>query len=746
MLNFIKTYSKCNVCNFKENVKIHTTFPDIVQYEIFIIGQGPSDIDEITQIPFTGPDGKVLFSLLKAIGINKNQVYVGNLISCSTPNKREPSKLEISCCHERLKAEIKYIKPKLIISLGKIPLYSLTGQTDQQATLGSLFPLLPEWEYECNVLSQLNPDFIRKQRQWINRAVEVFSYIKLYFDNKPKFYNEIAIDHNPEFILEPSIGRLKDYFNNLNDDIIIDYDIETTGLNPRKDNLLGIAFCKDNKIAVSTSIGKNDYEKFEFIGNILQSPSIGKSAQNGSFDYSFLIPKGIKVNPIVWDTRIAEIFINPDLPKDLQTMRARYTRIPPYKPSKKEMKTIAHWNSDKINKMGCMDVLSTQEVRIKQKQLMNEKELFLMNDLFIPLIEVFEYMERQGVSIDVDKLKQYQNSLNPKIDVLKNWIMKKCNINPGSPKQIVDYFKFKDSREDTLNYHIGRNHSQENILRGILKYRQLNKTKGTYLDGIINRMIYERAHTHYKIEGTGTGRPSSENPNLANVPKEMRIIYKPDNTDYLFIEADYKQLELRTGGLIAPEPELLRRLSEGIDPHEIMRQQLFGGTETGNQRRIAKEVVFGTLYGKSPRGLAIQWGISIKEAENLQQLCINQYPGFIKYKNRNDNLVRNGEPLETPFGMRRKVSSYTQGYNSPNQSTAAIVGLYGVKNLYYAGLDIRLTVYDSFLVQVPKINYMKWVMYIKEILEQPFEVFNGYKFPVDIKIGSNWYNMKEIKV
>jgi DNA polymerase-1 len=413
------------------------------------------------------------------------------------------------------------------------------------------------------------------------------------------------------------------------------------------------------------------------------------------------------------------------------------------------MKVIGSWNKEKVLNMGCWDVITTFKVMEKQLPLMTDKEKDLQQTLLIPLIEVFEHMERKGLNVNINTLAGLYAKGFPEVEALNQEIQDEIGINPGSPKQICQYFNLNDSQEDTLAYHIKRDHVHSRLFQKILDFRGKQKALSTYLKGIYERLEDNRIHTEYKIEGTGTGRPSSSNPNLANVPKELRVIYIPDSPDYIFIEVDKSQLELRVGALIAPEPTLLDELSQGADIHERTRLSILdaypGFAAFGSrQRLITKSVVFGTFYGRTAMSIAREFGIPVAIAEKIQAVCINKYKGFHEYKTRCERAVAKDGLLTTAFGRRRIVNTLNQGYNTPVQSAAADVGLTTLLNLFKAGLDLRITVYDSYLIQVPKHKAKEYQEEIINIAQLPFDIFNGYSFPVKAKQGSDWYNLKEV--
>jgi DNA polymerase-1 len=280
-----------------------------------------------------------------------------------------------------------------------------------------------------------------------------------------------------------------------------------------------------------------------------------------------------------------------------------------------------------------------------------------------------------------------------------------------------------------------------------LDYRGLQKADSVYIIGIYERLEEGRIHTHYKPEGTGTGRLASENPNLQNVPKELRVIYIPDEGK-VFVEGDYSQLELRVLAVIAKEQTMLQELKEGKNTHHIMGYEVFhkqwdGLTE--QQKLRAKAIVFGTAYGRSARSVAIEFSIPTMVAEEWQAICINRYPGLLIYKQRTMQEFQATGQITTPFGRTRTVQNLPQALNKP-QSIGSDVCLTSLIELDRAGFDLRLTVHDSIAVQFDEKAATEGAREMKRIMERPIEEMDNYQFPVKIGIGNDWYNLTEVKL
>jgi len=326
-------------------------------------------------------------------------------------------------------------------------------------------------------------------------------------------------------------------------------------------------------------------------------------------------------------------------------------------------------------------------------------------------------------------------------------------INPRSPRQLLSFFGVKSTNEDVLEHYIKRNHPLKDWMEDLLKYRSLYKMTSVYLKGVYKRLKNGRIHTHFKIEGTGTGRLSSENPNLQNVPDEMRVIYVAD-PGYTFIKADHSQIELWVGAIVADEDQMLNDLMNGVDIHYISCQLCFPDVPLihGNRKQdfthfqqgVAKTITFGTFYGRTPHSISREFGVTVAEAESWQLKLINKYPKLAKYRERVEKEFHTKGYLTSAFGRRRYISSITQGYNFPVQSAASDVTLGSIVKADQEGLEPLISVHDDILYRVPTKTFRRDFQRIKKVMERPVPELKGVSFKIDYQTGPNWYEMEKL--
>lgn len=736
---------KCEECTLG-GTKVLPFIPESFQYECLLVGQAPGKTEVITGVPFTGGEGKMLYSLMKGAGLFKNHLPQTNLVQCKPPddgkgNDRSPTNHEIKCCFRHLYGEIQSLRPRLILALGGPAIYTLTGKEGPMTLRGSFHPLVDNYQHECQVLCLLHPSFVMRQRQWINVAVNDLKLVHTYFTQG------LPATESYDFTLDPDERTLATY---LYDDLtqVTSFDIETTSLDPFEAQVIGIGFSNSAQSAMAVYFTHDD-PRIKVVKDFLENKDLKKVAQNGSYDCKVLeVAMGIKVRGMVFDTRLAEQILNSDMPKNLDHLRATYTQIKPYKPSKKEMKTIQNWDKSKMLEYCCWDNVTTLQVMEAQNKALTYRQKDLQRTLLTPLIETINSMEIKGVKVDIPKLALMYAQTVPVAEQIREEIEQECGINPSSPLQVKNYLQVQGADKTTLTNLIRAGHEKADLIQKILNYRDLTKGATTFLKGVYDRLRGDRIHTQYNIEGTGTGRLSSENPNLQNIPKPFRGIYIADTEDDVLISGDFSQLELWVVAIIGPCPPLFKILSEGGDVHgrvEVAINDYLPEHLLPRRRLIAKMLVFGTLYGLSSRTIAIEFGVPIATGETWQKILLD-VAGLDKYYEDKRFDFRTKGYVDTPFGRRRYIQTFPQALNAPVQSTASDVTLTQLNKCYYqAGLDLRLQVHDEIVIHAKGSEKMEKAKLLKDTMESYIPELN-HNFKIKIKMGYNWLEMEDIEL
>ena len=517
---------------------------------------------------------------------------------------------------------------------------------------------------------------------------------------------------------------------------------------------------------------------------ILENPQIKKIVQNAKFDYSVLANYGIQVQGIAYDTMLESYVLNSTQRHDMDSMAKRYLKY----------KTITY---DELTKVGrkqssidTIDVEKTTQyaaedaditLQLHQKlwpQLeKNEKLTKLFSDIEMPLAIILADMERTGVLVDAEQLKAYSKELSK---ILKDTeeelqFLAGEKFNPGSPKQIQAILFDKHQLPVLKKTPKGDPSTSEEVLnelantyvlpRKILYYRGLAKLKNTYTDKLplMISPIDHRIHTNYNQIGTVTGRLSSNDPNLQNIPvrtEEGRRIRQAfiAPKGYKIISADYSQIELRIMAHLSQDKSLLNAFAHDKDIHRVTASEILSKPEpevTAEERRRAKAVNFGLIYGMSAFGLSKQINIPRKEAKFYIDRYFERYPGVQVYMDRIRQQASEQGYVETLSGRRLylpKISSSRvnekrgaerAAINAPMQGTAAdiiktamIKMSEWIKTQPNDNIRMLMQVHDELVFEVKEELVSEYSKSIKSIMENCYQLSVPLK--VDVGIGNNW--------
>ncbi|WP_085246973.1 DNA polymerase I [Gilliamella mensalis] len=517
---------------------------------------------------------------------------------------------------------------------------------------------------------------------------------------------------------------------------------------------------------------------------VLENPKIQKIAQNAKFDYSVLANYGIEVRGITFDTMLESYVLNSTERHDMDSMANRYlnhktiTYDELTKINKKQF-TIDEIEIEKTTQYAAEDADITLQLHHKLWLTVekNEKLTKLFTDIEMPLAIVLAEMERIGVLVDVKLLNEFSNELSKQLQETEMQLQ--ClageKFNPASPKQIQTILFDKHQLPVLKKTPKGDPSTSEEVLselsndyelpRMILFYRGLAKLKNTYTDKL-PLMISpkdKRIHTNYNQIGTITGRLSSNDPNLQNIPvrnEEGRRIRQAfiAPTGYKIISADYSQIELRIMAHLSQDKSLLDAFANDKDIHRVTASEILGKLESdvsSEERRRAKAVNFGLIYGMSAFGLSKQINIARKEAQFYIERYFERYPGVQNYMENTRQLAAEHGYVETLSGRRLYLPKITStngierrgaeraAINAPMQGTAAdiiktamIKVSEWIKSLPVGNIRMVMQVHDELVFEVKEELAEQYRTQIKSIMENCYQLSVPLK--VDVGMGDNW--------
>ena len=663
-----------------------------------------------------------------------------------------------------------------------------------------------------NIVKTVNINFELNKCEFsnhdLNKIIEVFEAYELRnsLNNLKSIINfensdsEKDISVNFDEIPEDSLILVndKDSFDKMYADLQksehFSFDTETTGLNTIDDEIIGISFsCSEEKAwyLVIKHDNENiffDKEIYERVKELFQNESISKSAHNANFDLMVLKNFGIDVHKLNFDTVIAASLCDrkkvglKSLSEEI--LNIKMTNIQELIGTGKNQKSLNQVELEKVYKYAAADSLITFKLR---NFFLNEIKKYDQESLFyeveIPLINEIIEMQFNGVDLDLSLLSEMSNKLEIELHEIEQIIHniypeKEFNLNSG--KQLAEIL-IEDLKAPTIkktktgisvDAEVLENYSKNKdlderviqISSGILRYRELSKIKSTYVDSLPNLVSNKtkKIHTTFNQIGTSTGRLSSQNPNVQNIPvrskigREVRSAFIVNSkNNYQMLSVDYSQIELRVLAHLSKEENLVKAFNNGEDIHNSTAKLMYETEEVSDeQRRIAKILNFGVLYGLGPHGVSQQTDLSREQGKQFIDLYFGKYPGirdFQKYQVENSKRFGYSETL---LGRRR----YLDDINSPNarirgfaervainmpiQGTAAEIIKVAMIKLGQAirrekmNSKMLIQVHDELIFEVAPGELMEIGAMINEIMPNAIQL--EVPVLVDIKTGSSW--------
>ena len=566
------------------------------------------------------------------------------------------------------------------------------------------------------------------------------------------------------------------------------FDTETTDLNPLKAELVGISFSWEAHKGFYIPFPESfeDAQKLiELFRPFFESTVIEKIGQNLKYDLKVLHKYKIEVKGPLFDTMIAHYLINADMRHNMEVLAETYLNYTPIsiveligKKGKNQI-SIRDVSLERLTEFAVEDADITYQLASHfKKELIDAETLKLFNDIEIPLVKVLASMELEGIKLDTAFLKTLSIELNNDIVSLESKIYEAAGetFNIASPKQLglILFEKLKlvdkpkktktgqySTAEDVLSF-LAKEHA---IIQHILEYRGLAKLKTTYVDSLPEQVLESTGHIHTEYMQTvaATGRLSSNNPNLQNIPirtergRQVRKAFVPRSDEYMLLAADYSQIELRVIAAMSEEETMIEAFKNGEDIHASTAGKVFDipiTDVTREQRGNAKTVNFGIIYGVSAFGLSNQTDLNRSEAKELIETYYETYPKLRKYMSSQVNFARDHGYVTTLSNRRRYLKDINSrnaivrgaaernAVNAPIQGSAADIIKIAMINIYnklqQGGFKTKmlLQVHDELVFDV----YKPELENMKKLIKQEME--NAYKLsvPLDIEMdmGTNW--------
>jgi len=592
-----------------------------------------------------------------------------------------------------------------------------------------------------------------------------------------------------QYHLVEGLQAIKSLVNYLNRQQAICFDTETTSLLAVEAELVGMSFAYRTGEAFYVPFPADQEETKALLvplREVFENEKIQKIAQNIKYDMSVLANYGISIKGEIYDTMLAHYLIEPEKRHNMDALSLAYLNYEPL-----SIEELIGKKGAKQGNMRDVDLQTIKEYAAEDaditlqlkphldKQLVkNPKAISLLHEVEMPLTRVLSSIEREGVNLDIDFLKEMSNTLETDAKVVQERIFELAgeSFNIASPKQLGEILfekmkldpkakKTKTGQYMTGEEILSKLEAEHEIASKILDFRELQKLKSTYVDALPQLICPKtgRIHTSFMQAVTATGRLSSKDPNLQNIPirtargREIRKAFIPRNEEYQILSADYSQIELRIMAAFSKDDSMLEAFNNGLDVHKATAAKVFGvrlEDVDSDMRRKAKTVNFGIIYGVSAFGLAEQIGISRTEAKEIIEQYFVQFPKVKQFMDQSIHQARETGYVETVLGRRRylrdilSANMNERGFaernaiNAPIQGSAAdMIKLAMIKVHEFLQKEqlkskMILTVHDELVFDAHKDE----ITYISEKIDHIMchALDLGIKIETGLGVGNNW--------
>jgi DNA polymerase-1 len=810
-----------------------------VQSKIVFVMDSPSVEDDALGTTFTGSVGHKLEAILSIFRIHRNQVFITYATRCranlKTAEGVRPAHFdEIQICNEYLVKEIESIKPNVIVPMGAEAITAILGIKKPKVEGMRGLELWSD-KFQCKVTPTLaigailrNPNKEETVIQDLRRAIESSKYPEL---TKRTEGNYITLE---------TIEQFDAFYDRIMEQKEVAWDIETSGFNWQKDQLICVSFSwkkgtavvlpitkwvgiekekieiKDKKVRrkgivevrqveVITKYTEDSYQHWwgdrqEYVMSKLRSimeSNIEFILQNGKFDYKFFLQKGWNLKPAVHDPMLMHYLLHETAKGQhgLKDMALQYTDMGAYDQELESwfatngMKTddsrnYARVPTELLFKYAAADADVTLQLKDIFLPLLEQEDMLdLYYKLILPLSYNLTVMEFEGFKINKNLLLQTKKELQDEIVSIENEIQKEIlkvtteQFDLASPKQLskllFEVLKLPVIKQTKTGYSTDESvlnalKEKHTIPSQLVKHRGLSKLLNTYIESVEEKLDDDnKLHASWNIPGTESGRLSSSNPNLQNIPKDdkrIKNMYTVEAGNVL-VEADEAQGEFRLWGAYSLDPQLIKDLTDGLDIHRFiaaLANKIDVSQVTPEQRQTAKSIVFGLMFGEGIDDLSKKHNVTTEYAQTIKDTFFSRYP--IAKKWRYDNVKRGKRDgfVRSFFGRVRHLPGINSTDNSvsfPDQQAAVNSPIQGClsdytanaanriilkfKELGYHG-KLRNLVHDAIYMEIPKIELEESVKIMKEEMERKIL---GIQVPMiaEFKIAETWGSLKEVK-
>lgn len=741
--------------------------------DIVIVSVAPGSMEFMHNTPIAGKPRTLLKAAFASVDISLDTVYITNVLKCAAAAPAQPSMLQLHNCRERLMHDIEARSPKKVLLLGRVATQVFFGHNasvidfrgrPHKVKIGTIEPEV--WVTQHPTAVMRNPSDV----------VDLFLDVRLMTNGLPTW-------RIPEVKVARNLADVQRFVTGIYE---FAFDFETTGFLPQIGDILCLGLSTENRALVipdEVLFGSGQEGIATELALLFYSGAYKPIGHNVKFDMQWLfqyftktlgmVPTPFKAD----DTMLMHHLLDERRgTHGLKLLASLYLGAPDYEASAKQYvgknDSFARIPRPLLYNYCGTDCCATFRLFNYFEPMLREQgmEEFPYNALLKPGTCALALAEYYGIQVDLDYLHELDTQLSHECADLEKFLLEEYNlINPRSPQQVAvvmfDELKLplwhrerKTPKECLIEYAniYAYNERVALFCRTMLEYRRRAKLLSTYVRGIEERLVNGRIHASWLLHGTVSGRASSRNPNLHNIPRTSPIknlfIAAPEN---VFIHIDYNQVEFRVMAIMSQDQWLQEQFRAGRKFHDEVAIELYGPNFTKDQKIRAKAINFGIPYGRGAASIAEEHHMSVKEATNLLNTWFARMPQMREWIDSVHNQVfNNGGVLQTPFGRKRRFLLITD-FNRKDvshesvaflpQSTASDITLWALGSLWQPLLDydarIVNWIHDALLIECPKANVDAVTALAKEIMTSLPESKFNFPFPVDAEVGDRWGNL-----
>jgi len=779
--------AKCDECPLRVGGKfVPSDGPE--HADIAFVGEAPGVQEAREGKPFIGPSGKLLNTVSKQYGIEREEVFLTNATLCRPADGSTPTKAAITACRGRLLSELTVRGASTVVALGNSAAFGLLGVegvTKLRVGPGRTSPY-PELA-GVRIIPTVHPAACLRQSDMFPSLVADIG--KVVIDHVDWSEPQYEVVDDPVDAIE-RLRFLEQRTGDLVVDIEVDIEKDTSHDHPNRYGLLcvGLAWEEGRALVIGERACQDDDVRDAMADAFRASRLI---AQNGKFDLAGLNPV-LGTLELYFDTMLAHYCLDerPGI-HGLKQMAVEYLGAPQYDEEIKKYVGPGDGYGviprDILYRYNAYDASSTYSLYRLFSRRLDASNLRALHDFLVEASNELMFVELNGIAVDRSYIatltEKYKESLG-RIEEEIDQILVKTNynpINPRSPQQVKAALAHLGCRVDSTNEETL--HKVQDLLTArkqddgplyqfcetLLIHRREQKMFGTYVKGTAKRMYRGRVYPTFRIHGTTTGRLACRNPNLQNVPRESAIrgLFVPAQPENVFVQADFAQAELRVLTWLAgdeyfrdlfmhPERDFFDELTPQLYPGQT-KELVLGGSITEEEwkeiRIRVKAFVYGLGYGRTEYSIASEYKYPVEEARAVKNRFFETIPSIVAWQKDVQARVWRGEDLITPFGRHRRFHLITddnwkaiknEAMAFLPQSTSSDICLRAMvrvrRDLRGSGAYVRNIVHDSILVDCPHdMASDVSALLDRRMVESAEELIGDYvPFKVDVKIGKNW--------